>query len=281
MSISNISFTLRNAPSDTIQKLTPIRAVSRAVDILICLSNGVYTVTEIAGCCKLTKPTVYRLLKTLEESSLVTQDPVTHRYYLGPLINQIASNPQTNHHYLITCALEEMKQLWDYSWETVALNIMVGVQYVRLYEIQSRHHLKVIEGDDPVGPVYVGATAKVLLSQLDDDELRASVKNIRLSSITEHSITDKKVLVSQAKEVRQRGYDVSYGERIAGALCISAAIHNYHWPAALSLVGPEIRINSQVDVLIDKVITSASRISENIAEFFRAKGVINYKQETK
>jgi len=281
MSTSNINFTVRNLSPDAKQKLTPIRAVSRAVDILICLSNGVNTVTEIASCCQLTKPTVYRLLRTLEELSLVTQDPVTHRYYLGPLINQIASNPQTNHHYLITCALEEMKQLWDYSWETVALNIMVGIQYVRLYEIQSRHHLKVIEGDDPVGPIYVGATAKVLLSQLDDDELRAAIKNIPISSITEHSITDKKVLISQAKEIRQRGYAVSHGERIAGALCISAPINNYHWPAALSLIGLESRINSQVDELIGKLITSASRISENIAEFFQAKGVINIEQKVK
>jgi DNA-binding IclR family transcriptional regulator len=281
MSISNINFAVRNRHLYRDQKPTVIRAVSRAVDVLICLSNGVDTVTEIAGCCQLTKPTVYRLLKTLEELSFVTQDSVTHRYYLGPLVNQIASNPQTNHHYLITCALEEMKQLWDYTWETVGLNIMVGVQYIRLYEIPSRHHLKVIEGDDPVGPIYVGATAKVLLSQLDDDQLSMAIKYININSVTEHSVTDKKVLIAQAKEIRHRGYAISYGERIPGALCISAPIRNYFWPSALSVVGPESRTESRVDEYKEILIASADRISENIAEFFQAKGVINIEQLVK
>lgn len=277
----NDSFVLRNIILDSDQKPTAIRAVFRAVNILVCLSNGMTTVTDIANCCKLTKPTVYRLLKTLEELLLVTQDPISHRYYMGPLINQIASNPQTNHHYLITCALEELTQFWDFTEETVALNIMVGVQYIRLYEIPSKHKLKVIKGDDPVGLVYVGATAKVLLSQLDDEELLAAVKNININSITEHSVTDKKVLVSQAMEIRQRGYAISHGERIPGALCISAPIRNYFWPAALSVVGPESRIESRVNEFKEELIASAGRISENIAEFSQAKGVINIEQMMK
>jgi IclR family KDG regulon transcriptional repressor len=158
---------------------------------------------------------------------------------------------------------------------------MVGLQYIRLYEIPSRHHLKVIEGDDPVGPVYVGATAKVLLSQLDDDQLSVVIKNININPVTEHSVTDKKVLISQAKEIRQRGYAISYGERIPGALCISAPIRNYFWPAALSVVGPESRTESRVDEYRERLIASADRISENIAEFFQAKGVINIEQLVK
>jgi DNA-binding IclR family transcriptional regulator len=276
MSISNINFTVRNLNLDGDQRPGSIRAVFRAVNILVCLSNGMTTVTDIANCCKLSKPTVYRLLKTLEELLLVTQDPISHRYYMGPLINQIASNPQTNHHYLITCALEELTQFWDFTEETVAINIMVGVQYIRLYEIPSKHKLKVIEGDDPVGPIYVGATAKVLLSQLDDVELQAVIKNININSVTEHSVTDKKVLISQAKEIRQRGYAVSHSERIPGALCISAPIRNYFWPAALSVVGPESRIESRVNEFKDKLIASADHISENIAEFFQTKEVVNH-----
>lgn len=271
---SNFNFTLRKLATDSSQTPAPIRSVFRAVNILICLSNGVNTLTNIADCCKLTKPTVYRLLKTLEELLMVTQDPVTHHYYLGPLINQIASNPQANHHYLITCALEEMKQLWDLSWETVELSIMVGIQYVRLHEIPSKHSLKVLEGPDPVGPVYVGATAKVLLSQLDDSELKAALKNIRISGVTEHSVTNKKDLIAQSKEIRQQGHAISYGERITGALCISVPITSYFWPAALSVIAPESRIESKVDEFLEVLKVSSHRITNNITEFFQAKGVI-------
>lgn len=270
----NINFTLRNTTSDSDQKSKAIRSVYRAVDILVCLSNGINTLTDITNQTKLTKPTVYRLLKTLEELRTVTQDPVTHHYYLGPLIQKIASNPETNHHYLITCALAELRQLWESSGENVELNIMVGLQYLRIYEIPSRYELKVVSGPDPVGPIFVGATARVLLSQLDDAELKAALKNIRISHVTEHSVTDKKELIAHAKAIRKRGYAVSHGERIDGALCISAPVKGYFWPVALSVVGPEVRFHPRVEKYLKEIMASSSRITDNITKFFQAKGVI-------
>jgi DNA-binding IclR family transcriptional regulator len=218
-------------------------------------------------------------MKTLDELHLVTQDPVTRHYYLGPLINQIASNPQANHHYLITSALEEMKYLWDFSGETVELNIMVGVKYIRLHEIQSKFDLKVVQGPDPVGPIYVGATAKILLSQLNDEDLQIAMRNVDIRSVTEHSVTDKRELKNQIKQIRKQGYSISHGERISGALCISAPVSNYFWPVALSLIGPESRLQPILEVTTEKVKSSAHRVSENIKEYFKIKGVMDYQEK--
>ena len=38
------------------------KSIHRAAKILICLSDGVYTITDIAKQCKLSKSTAYRLL---------------------------------------------------------------------------------------------------------------------------------------------------------------------------------------------------------------------------
>jgi len=274
----NDSSILRNTTLDTEEKTIAVKSISRAADILFCMSNGINTVTDIAKKCELSKSTVHRLLKALKESHLATQDPISQQYHLGPLITRLSSNPQTNHNYLITCAIEEMNGLWDIVEETVTLNIMIGTQYVRLHEIPSKHDLRVIESYDPVGSIYVGATAKVLLSQLNDEELKAAIKNIRVSSVTEHSVTDKKILIAQSKKIRQQGYAISYGERIAGALCISSPIKNYFWPAALSIIGPEIRLKPRVNELVREVTTRSSRITNNITEFFQGREVMNYGQ---
>jgi DNA-binding IclR family transcriptional regulator len=232
------------------------------------LSNGTHALTDISRQTGLTKPTVYRLLQTLEGRLMVAQDPPTRQYYLGPMVTKLASNPETNHYYLVTCALEGMKRLWDVTGENVELNIMVGSQYDRLYEIMSKHQLKVFEGADPVGHVFVGSAAKVLLSQLNDKELKLVMKNINIRQVTERSVTDKKVLMAQIRVIRQQGYAISYGERIAGAMCISAPVRNYFWPVALSLVGPESRLMPGVDDAVKKVTASARRITESVAEFF-------------
>jgi len=232
-------------------------------------------ITDISGYCKLTKLTAFRLLKTLEELLMVVQDPSSRRYYLGPLVNQIASNPLTNHHYLITCALEELQRLWDLTGETVELNIMVGLQYIRLYEIPSRFDLKVVNGPDPVGPIFVGATAKVLLSQLEDEELKTALKNVRIRHITERSVTDEKELLAQLKEIRDQGHGISLGERILGALCVSVPVSDYFWPVALSVVGPEERFRPLVEQTLNEILMSSKRISNSITDFFRAKEVID------
>lgn len=262
----NNSFIRRNIAIKIKNNHTSIRSVYRAVNILICLSDGINTLTEITTATGLSKPTVYRVLKTLEELHMVAYDPRSRRYYLGPLITRLASNPKTNHYNLITCAHDEIRKLWDVTGENVELNIMVGSQYERIYEIMGKHKIKVYEGADPVGPVFVGSAAKVLLSQLGDRELRLVLKNINIKQVTEHSVTDKKLLLAQIKETRQQGYATSYGERIAGALCVSAPVKNYFWPVALSLVGPEIRLAPKVEDTIKRIIASARRITENVKE---------------
>ncbi len=279
MQNGNNHFTLRNINTVTSDnKPGAIRSINRAVDILTCLSDGIDTLIDITATTGLSKPTVYRILKTLEDIMMVTQDPVSHRYYLGPLVHQLASNPETNHQYLTSCAYDELRRLWEYSGETVELNAMVGFHYLRIYEIPSKYDLKVIAGPDPVGSIHVGAAAKVLLAQIEDDELKASFNSINLSRVTENSVVEPRILLSQVQEIRKRGYEISHGERIAGALCVSAPVLNYYWPVALSLVGPEIRLNSKQETVIREVLTSANRISLTLKEFLLAKGVKSRRQ---
>jgi IclR family KDG regulon transcriptional repressor len=246
-----------------------VKSISRAADILFCLSNGINTVTDIARHCNLSKSTAHRLLKALKESYLATQEPNNQKYQLGPLIIRMSSNPRTTHHYLVTIAFDEMKRLADVVEDTVTLNIMIGIQYVRLHEIPSKHDLRVIDQYDPVGPIFVGATARVLLSQLKDDDLKAALNTLHITAVTDRSMTEKNTIMEHSKRIRKQGYAVSYGERIAGTLCVSAPIKDYFWPAALSVVGPEARLKHNLDTIKEELIASTDRITGNIGKFMR------------
>src|SRR4030042_634107 len=118
-------------------------SIAHAVEILICLSNDIHKVSEIARQCDFSKSTVHRVLKLLEQPQLVVQDTINRRYYLGPLITTLASNAITTHKRLITYAEFEMKRLSSITEETVTLDIMVGMQYLPLHEIPSPHNLRV------------------------------------------------------------------------------------------------------------------------------------------
>jgi DNA-binding IclR family transcriptional regulator len=263
----------RNIPEKA-KKVTG--SIAHATEILICLSNDVHKISDIARQCNFSKSTVHRVLKLLERSQLVVEDNINRRYYLGPLITHLSSNPVTAHKRLITYALDEMKHLSSLSEETLALDIMIGVQILPLHEIPSKHDLKVTQESKKIGSLYAGlyagASAKVLLSQLDDNRLKILMNNINIAPETERTVTDKGLLMAQLKEIRQKGYAVSYGERIQGTLCVAAPIYNYILPVGLNVVGPESRLQPKVKEVIAELKASSRRISHSIEGIFRGRG---------
>jgi IclR family KDG regulon transcriptional repressor len=249
-------------------------SIPHAADVLTCLGSHVHTVTEIARQSGLGKSTVHRVLKLLERSQLAVEEPVSRRYYLGPLITRLTSNPVTTHEYLIICASEEMKRLSQLSEETVAMDIMIGTQIFPLYEVPSPHDLRVTQESRASGPVNAGASGKVLLAQLNEKQLHTAIGSIDIEAAraTDRTVTSPELLLAQVREIRQQGYAVSYGERIDGALCISVPIKNYSLPVALSIVGPENRLQPRTKEAIAQMVISARRISESVTGIFEKLG---------
>lgn len=252
------------------KKSATVQSVFRAANILSCMSQGVYSITDIAAICKLNKATVHRLLKALVESHLAIQDPVNRRYYLGHSITKMVARPETTHEYLITCAVKPMLQLSNQTEETVFLSILLGIQYVNLFEVPSKHDLRVVQVDKKSGYVPAGAGSRVLLSQLSQKELKIAIANIDFGTPAVQSETAKEELKSELKELKRKGYAISYGERIKGCICISSPVTGYVLPVALSIIGPESRISPQTNAIVKKVKSAAANLSAAIARSLKS-----------
>lgn len=261
--------TKRNRSPAAGKTASAVKSIARAAGVLVCLSNGTNTITDIAEDCQLSKSTVHRLLKALEESDLAIRNTINHRYYIGHLITRLVSNPQTTHQYLTSSAIDEMKKLADITEETITLGILLGTRYVMLHEIPSQHSLKVTDVTQQVGPPFMGAPIKTLLSQLDEANLNTAMKIFRASQAADGTEIDFELLLSQLQQIREDGYALSAGERFVGVLGISAPIRNYVFPAVLSIIGPETRLKSKVPGLIEKLKAGANRISGTIAEILK------------
>ncbi|MBN2060660.1 MAG: IclR family transcriptional regulator [Deltaproteobacteria bacterium] len=248
-----------------------LRSVYRTANILTCISNGIDSITGIANTCGLNKSIVYRLLKAMSEVRLTTRNHITRRYHIGPLISEIASNPNVAHEQLILCAINEMRYLSDYSRESIGLNVLIGLQNVLVLEIPSTYDLRIVAKKKTYGNIHAGANCKILLSQLSSKKLKTVMKNMVLDPITENTITDKEKLLSQLKLIRKQGYAVDYGERISGAVCISVPIKDYLLPATLGILGPESRVKGKINDFISKLQASSGRINDNIREVFDLK----------
>ncbi len=246
--------------------------VTRIISILKSLEEDINTVTGIAVNCGINKTTVHRLLNTMEAAGLVIYDSVLHRYYVGPTVNQLISHPRITHEFLISCSVNEMKRIFELSQETVILDILIGYHHVLLHEIPSEHILKVTEGKPGTKAILsVGATSKVLLSQFQETDLQNVIKDIEDRSLIHPSETDQDLLLNELRRIRKEGYAVTYGERVAGIIGISAPIKNYMFPVAIGILGPDSRLIMNVSKLVTEIVESANRISHKIEDALQAK----------
>jgi len=245
------------------------RSVSRAADILFSLSEGTTTVTEVANRCDLDKSTASRLLKAMEQSNLVLQDPVSHKYYLGNLVVKIASNLTIAHSHLVYQCDETLRHLSEISEETAMLSILIGNQYVHLHEVPSKHEMKVTSSESTgiiLPPIkgLKGATFKVLLSQLDNKSLKSTFNKSNNTQFQD-SLIEEKIVLEQLEQIRKLGYYISFGEKYPGEVGLAAPIKNYILPAALTIVGPEIRLKPRAKGLVKDLKAGAEKISQELA----------------
>ena len=237
-----------------------VHSITKGVEILKCLSHEVDTVSRLSDKLAMSKGTVHRLLKTLEVSSLVRQDPITRRYCLGPLILELASRPTISHQNLVICALNEMKHLRDVSGETVVLHIRIGLERICLEELQSPERIKYTAGKGYTAPIHTGSAGKVLLSELNDSERQLLLEHLKLSPVGPNTITKREALLTEVEKAKRQGYATSFSERIPGSASISVPIANYICPVAMSVLGPDNRFTLEKMTKLSEVMKKCATL---------------------
>jgi DNA-binding IclR family transcriptional regulator len=259
-----------NKPDKSIKQNTEDSSASfltRITKILDSLSQGINTVNDVAKNCNLSTSTTHRLLNMLKKDLFTVYDAGSHRYYLGPRISKLAADPEATHQYLLLNALSEMKRLSDITEETISLNLVMGIQFIHLYEIPSKYNLRIIEETTNLRPIIpLGAAQKVLLSQFSDKELKLALKaaanwDPKFKNISQAEIADS------LQQIRQKGYTMTQGEAIPESVGIAAPIKNYSCPAVLSIIGPEKRFSDRIPSLVKELLASTNKISKNLLNF--------------
>ncbi len=242
-----------------------VKSIARAVNVLSCLGDGLNTLTDIATRCGLTKSTVHRLLRALEDAGLATQHREDHRYYLGPLMTRLVTNPQAVHTNLVSCALGQMERLSALFGEMVELCVMPALQNLTVYEIRGTYDLTVAPDIASLGVPYAGSFYRMQLAQLSDTRLRVVMKNLFSREIQGFGKASRDEYLRKIQEARRQGYTVSIEERLPGVIGVAAPIRHYTCPAVIGVVGPEHRMRARTGGVIREVLASVREVSENVS----------------
>lgn len=240
-----------------------IQSVDRAARILRVLGSGTpgLGVTEIADRLGLAKPTVHGLLRTLEQSGLVSQDVGTGKYFLGPGVLQLGNA------FLAGSELRA-RSMMRAAALSQQVNEAVWVATLAGDDVMVIHHE--FRPDDAVQILEVGATipwhacalGHAIVAFRDEHEAEELLAQ-PLRPLTGRTRTEPEVLRKALAGVRDKGVAVENQEANVGDAGIAAPVfdHTGHAIGSLGVVGPADRLLTR---------TAKASLGRAVAETARA-----------
>ena len=200
-------------------------AALRAFSILETVVNAdrPLAMSEIVEAHGLPKPTVFRVLATLEAASFVTREPVDKRYSIGPRLAQLGLSIMLNQS-LRRERRAILQRVADDTGETCNLTMVDGIDVVYLDRVESRWPLRVDLSPGSRVPLHCSASGKLFLSQLAPAKRRALVESLSLTPYTNRTIVDRDALELELASIRETGVGIDNEEYLAGLICVAVPV---------------------------------------------------------
>jgi len=229
-----------------------VRAVARALDILLAFrpQDEALTASELLRRVDLSRPTLYRLLRTLQRKQFLIASGDPQRFRLGPAVAQL-SHVWSAGLDLGMAAEPMMRRLRDETGETVALFVPEGAFRLCIAEVPSTQPLSFRRGVGYRERLTVGASGKVILAYMP-----ASLAGID---------SNTKKYARELVLIKERGFAISKEELIQGAVAVSAPVFDGTGRVAgsLSVFGPSARLGpSQVAKFGKLLLREAQELSQ-------------------
>ncbi len=214
-------------------------SVKKALKILRAVADAStgLGVSDLAKQLKIGKSTVHGITAALEEIGVLVRDPLHKKYDVGYTLLELGRKAYAKMD-LKGVARKPMEHLMEQVGETVFLGVLNGDHVTILDMVESPKEMKITSPPGSRLPLLVGATGRVLLSQLETEEAKAIVEKLGLVRYTSKSVVDPRQFLKEVAKAKETGYAVDNEEFIVGVRAIAAPIRSAsHAPAAIWVVG--------------------------------------------
>lgn len=202
-----------------------VQVLARALRILWTMAerNDGWTLEELAHERDLNKPSLLRILRTLESDGIVVRE--NERYRLGPRVLDLGYG-YLHGLELDTAARPFMHELAAATDQTVSLAVLDGLDVVYIAFERANHELGIVGEIGGRHPANATALGKVLLADLALDDLHGLLAGRELPRLTHRTICTRDALVTHLERVRVQGYAVDDEERGIGIRCVAAPMRD-------------------------------------------------------
>lgn len=223
-----------------------VETAARAIHLLKTIGEceSPVSLAQLVDKMQWSKPSVYRLLRTLEAVGALRQQD-SKGYILGPTIVALgqAALRETG---LLETAGPHLRALHRALGETIVLTVLDGAEVVYLERIEADEILIPRTRIGSRLPAYCTATGQALLAGLSDEEIVRRHEGRTLSARGPNTITSMDRLLDRISAVRQQGYAINNQELTAGHRAAAAPIvdQRNETIAAVSVSVPTVRVSA-------------------------------------
>lgn len=243
------------------------RSVRRAIEIfeLLLSVDEPLSVGAIIERLAIPKSTAYDLVKTLTEAQYLERVS-GGGLFLGRKLFELGMSYKS-HIDLVREGSRVVEELRDLTGETVQMSVLENDMMLVLVKEEGFMPIRIISRVGSRVPVNWAASGRLLVSDLDDDDLRGLLGRSIRQSPSGQAVIDAEMLLLQIRVDRKRGYAVEVNEANIHAGCVAAPVidANNRCVAALSVVAPEQRLApADRERLIEAVRSAAGKLSGRI-----------------
>lgn len=169
------------------------------------------------------RPTLYRLLNTLEQEGFLERNPLGGEYVLGRQFIHLARRS------LRSGSLQErvrgvLQRIGRETGETVHLGVPSGRHMTYIDKVESAETVRMASYIGMAVPMHSTSVGKAYLAALDESERERYLEQFDWEPVTARTIVDGARFRRELRETRQRGYAIDDEENEAGIICFGLAV---------------------------------------------------------
>lgn len=245
-------------------------AIRRAVEALAYLaeSPGPVRLSDIAREVDCGKSTMLGVMRTLEDVGWVVKDEAGVGYSVGEALLHL-----TRKAFGMREAAEIARPLLEKVAESCGESAFFGVLRERRIVIEAcvegAHEMSITARTGGSLPMFAGATAKVLLAGMPEEEARAVVHEGALPRYTNRTITDPEEFLGAVSKARDEGAATDDEEYLRGVRAVAAPVHRGEeavgvmWVAGFSTRLTDVRMAAVREELVKAARVCSALLESN------------------
>jgi IclR family acetate operon transcriptional repressor len=217
----------------------------KAVRILHAVAKepAAVSLADLSATVRLPKPTAHRLMSELERLRLVSRDPLTRRYRVGPDLEDLAVEAMRNAIAQSGRRLH-MERLAEKIGERINIGVMSAGKVIYVEWVESAGPLRVNIAPGTQVPAHCSANGKLLLAYGPASLRQRILAASPAVAYTANTITAADALARELENIRRQGYSEDNEEFLAGVCCLAVPVRNRRGEvvAGLAVMAPSARL---------------------------------------